>query len=92
MIDIDFTREDIETIRESLRSTRQSYLNAVDSGIYDSKVIVISLDWCKEMKVRALGQFITDLRRWKAFVCYNNPFSNVVVTNKSSVGASINDD
>lgn len=39
MIDIDFTREDIETIRESLRSTRQSYLNAVDSGIYDSKVI-----------------------------------------------------
>lgn len=39
MIDIDFTREDIETIRESLRSTRQSYLNAVDSGIYNSKVV-----------------------------------------------------
>jgi len=39
MIDIDFTREDIETIRESLRSSRQSYLNAVDSGIYNSKVV-----------------------------------------------------
>jgi len=39
MIDIDFTREDIETIRESLRSTRQSYLNAVSSGIYDPKVL-----------------------------------------------------
>lgn len=39
MINIDFTREDIETIRESLRSARQSYLNAVSSGIYDQKVI-----------------------------------------------------
>ena len=39
MIDIDFTREEIEIIRESLRSSRQSYLNAVDSGIYNSKVV-----------------------------------------------------
>lgn len=35
MIDIDFSREDIQTIRDCLRTSRRIYRQAIDSEIFD---------------------------------------------------------
>jgi len=49
MINIDFSREDILIIRDSLRASNKTYQRAIDSEEFDLKTVVAMVDRMSEI-------------------------------------------
>lgn len=49
MINIDFSREDILIIRDSLRASNKIYQRAIDSEAFDLKTVVAMVDRMSEI-------------------------------------------
>lgn len=59
MIDIDFSRDEILIIRDSLKASSKSYERAIDSEIFDLNTVVAMVD-----RVSKIDSVLTKIDEW----------------------------